>query len=100
MFDAMEIGKLEEIWLHETNARLAVQTLIDSLPVDLVAGKMCDQTGDCFWCYSQFDENEGSVQVFPEVKKLYESAAHADLMANFVWKARSEYGFGVCRYVA
>lgn len=43
------------LWLRETNARLAVQTLIDSLPVDLVAGKMCDQTGDCFCCYSQCD---------------------------------------------
>lgn len=94
-FDAMEIAGMEDNQLssvlRETkNARLAIQTLIANLPVDQVAGKVCVYTGDCFPAIQNLLKMKGSLQVFPEVKCLYESAAQADLMVDFIWKPRTD----------
>ena len=66
------------IVLRETqNARLAVETLIDSLHASQLAGTI--YTGDCFPAIQTMLKMKGSMQVFPQVKQLYESAAQVDL---------------------
>ena len=79
-FDFMEIDRMHQLSsvLRETkNARLAVETVIDSLPIDQVACKVCVYTGDCFPAIQDMLKMKGSLQVFPEVKQLCKSAAQA-----------------------
>ena len=64
--------------------------LIDSLHASQVAGIVCVYTGDCFPAIQNMSNMKGSVQVFPKVKQLYESAARADLLLDFVWKPRTD----------
>lgn len=72
-FDSVEIDRMQDNQLSSVlreskNARLAVETLIDSLHSSHLAGTTCVYTGDCFPAIQNMLKMKGSVQVFPEVK--------------------------------
>ena len=90
--DSMQYNQLSSVLRETKNSRLTVETLIESLHgiASQVAGMVCVYTGDCFPAIQNMSNMKGSVQVFPKVKQLYESAAGADLLLEFVWKPRTD----------
>ena len=82
-FDSVKVDRMKDnqlsIVLGETqNAGLAVETL-NNLHASQLAGTVCVYTGDCFPAIQTMLKMKGSMQVFPQVKQLYESAAQVDL---------------------
>ena len=57
--------------LRETkNVRLALETVINSLPAAQLVGRMFVYTGDCAPAIQGMLRMKGSIEVFPEVKRL------------------------------
>jgi len=89
-FDQFEIAqtnanKLSSV-LHETkNVRLALETVINSLPAAQLVGKVFVYTGDCAPAIQGLLRMKGSIKVFPEVKRLYLTAAVAQLALDFIY---------------
>ena len=91
--DAVEIqlmyaNQLSSVYREVKNVRLAVETLISQLGTAAVSGKVVVYTGDCMPALQDLQKMKGTVDVFPEVKKLYLAAAANDVHLEFVWQSR------------
>ena len=93
-FDQFEIARINEnklsSMLRETkNVRLALETVINSLPAAQLEGKVFIYTGYCAPSIQGLLRMKGSIEVFPEVKRIYLTAAAAQLALDFMWKPRT-----------
>ena len=82
----MQVGLLSSVYRETKNARLAVEYVIDSLGCTNLAGSMVMYTGDCFPAIQDLLKMTGSVDVFPEKKRLHVLAAEHDVHVDFAWK--------------
>lgn len=71
------------------NARLAVEYVIGSLDSAVLAGGMIVYTGNCQPTIQHLLKMKGTVDVFPEVKRLDTLAASHDVQVDFVWRPRT-----------
>ncbi len=92
-FDAAEIqlmraNQLSSVFREVKNVRLAVETVVSRLGPEFVAGKVIVYTGDCMPAIQDLQKMKGTVNVFPEVKRLFLFAAVHDIDLEFIWESR------------
>ena len=71
----MRANKLSSVFREVKNVRLAVETLVFQLGHDNVAGKVVVYTGDCLPAIQGLLRMKGTVDVFADVRLLYQFAA-------------------------
>ena len=88
--DKMNVNQLSSVFRETKNVRLALETIINSLPAAQLASKVFVYTGDCAPAIQGLLRMKGSIEVFPEVKQLYLTAASAQLSLDFIWRPRTD----------
>ena len=87
--ERMKVNQLSSVLRETKNVRLALETVINSIPTAQHAGRVFVYTWDCAPAIQGLLKMKGSVEVFPEVERLCLAAAAAQLALDFIWKPRT-----------
>ena len=82
-------NKLSSVLREVENRQLAVETVVSGH--DNVAGKIVVHTGDCMPTSQDLTKMKGAVDVFPEVRQLYSSAAAPDVHVMICNRAKATW---------